>query len=156
MRSTTSSRTALSTRSSSAGARPPSTPPPSAARSSRSSTSLPRTALPNDVPRLADRVREYSDAGCLVTLDRLVEGIQGGTGQSFNLEVAASLSSRGVPFLLAGGLTPANVGRAISIVRPWGVDVSSGVETIGRKDRRKIHRFVENARHADAALSGSA
>ena len=111
---------------------------------------------PDDVPQLADRVREYADASCLVTLDRLVEGIQGGTGQSFNLEVAASLSSRGVSFLLAGGLTPANVGRAISIVRPWGVDVSSGVETIGKKDRRKIRRFVENARHADAALTGSA
>ena len=111
---------------------------------------------PDDVPQLAGRVREYADSGCLVTLDRLVEGIQGGTGQSFNLEVAASLSARGVPFLLAGGLTPANVGRAISIVRPWGVDVSSGVETIGKKDRRKIRRFVENARHADAALTGSA
>ena len=111
---------------------------------------------PDDVPQLAGRVQEYAEAGCLVTLDRLVEGIQGGTGQSFNLEVAASLSSRGVSFLLAGGLTPANVGRAISIVRPWGVDVSSGVETIGKKDRRKIRRFVENARHADAALTGSA
>ena len=111
---------------------------------------------PDDVPRLAGRVQEYAESGCLVTLDRLVEGIQGGTGQSFNLEVAASLSSRGVSFLLAGGLTPANVGRAISIVRPWGVDVSSGVETIGKKDRRKIRRFIENARHADAALSGSA
>ena len=111
---------------------------------------------PDDVPELAGRVQEYADAGCLVTLDRLVEGIQGGTGQSFNLDVAASMSSRGVSFLLAGGLTPANVGRAISIVRPWGVDVSSGVETLGRKDRRKIRRFIENARHADAALTGSA
>ena len=111
---------------------------------------------PDDVPELSEWVKEYADAGCLVTLDRLVEGVQGGTGQSFNLDVAASLSSRGVSFLLAGGLTPANVGRAISIVRPWGVDVSSGVETIGRKDRRKIRRFVENARHADAALTGSA
>ena len=111
---------------------------------------------PDDVPQLADRVRDYAGSGCLVTLDRLVEGIQGGTGQSFNLEVAASLSSRGVSFLLAGGLTPSNVGRAISIVRPWGVDVSSGVETIGKKDRRKIQRFVESARQTDAALSGSA
>ena len=111
---------------------------------------------PDDVPQLADRVREYAESGCLVTLDRLVEGIQGGTGQSFNLDVAASLAHRGGEFLLAGGLTPANVGRAISIVRPWGVDVSSGVETIGKKDRRKIRRFIENARHADAALSGSA
>ena len=111
---------------------------------------------PDDVPQLAGRMLEYAEAGCLVTLDRLVEGIQGGTGQSFNLEVAASLASRGVSFLLAGGLTPANVGRAISIVRPWGVDVSSGVETLGKKDRRKIRRFIENARHADAALTGSA
>ena len=113
-------------------------------------------SAPDDVPQLADRVREYAESGCLVTLDRLVEGIQGGTGQSFNLDVAASLAHRGGEFLLAGGLTPANVGRAISIVRPWGVDVSSGVETIGKKDRRKIRRFIENARHADAALSGSA
>ena len=111
---------------------------------------------PDDVPQLADRVRQYADAGCLVTLDRLVEGVQGGTGLSFNLDVAASLSSRGSSFLLAGGLTPANVGRVISVVRPWGVDVSSGVETIGKKDRRKIRRFVENARHADAALTGGA
>ena len=111
---------------------------------------------PHNVPQLAGGVREYADAGCLVTLDRLVEGIQGGTGQSFNLDVAASLSRRGVSFLLAGGLTPANVGRAISIVRPWGVDVSSGVETLGKKDRRKIQRFVSNAKDTDAALTGSA
>ena len=111
---------------------------------------------PDDVPQLAERVGEYADAACLVTLDRFVEGIQGGTGQSFNLDVAASLAHRGNEFLLAGGLTPANVGRIISSVRPWGVDVSSGVETLGKKDRRKIRRFVENARHADAALTGSA
>ena len=111
---------------------------------------------PDDVPQLAGGVREYADAGCLVTLDRLVEGIQGGTGQSFNLDVAASLSRRDVSFLLAGGLTPANVGRAISMVRPWGVDVSSGVETLGKKDRRKIQRFVSNAKDTDAALTGSA
>ena len=111
---------------------------------------------PDDVPQLADRVQEYAGAGCLVTLDRLVEGVQGGTGQSFNLDVAASLAHRGHSFLLAGGLNPANVGRIISAVRPWGVDVSSGIETLGRKDRRKIQRFVSNARDTDAALSGSA
>ena len=111
---------------------------------------------PDDVPELAERVHEYANAGCLVTLDRLVEGIQGGTGQSFNLDVAASLARRGSEFLLAGGLSPASVGRIISAVRPWGVDVSSGVETIGKKDRRKIQRFVNNARETDAALTGSA
>ena len=111
---------------------------------------------PDDVPTVAGRVREYVSAGCLVTLDRLVEGIQGGTGQSFNFDVAASLARRGNDFLLAGGLTPTNVGRVISAVRPWGVDVSSGVETLGRKDRRKIQRFVTNARDTDAALTGAA
>ena len=109
---------------------------------------------PEDVPQLAARMQEYADAGCLVTLDRLVEGIQGGTGQSFSLDVAASLARRSNDFLLAGGLNPANVGRVISVVRPWGVDVSSGVETIGKKDRRKIQRFIANARDADAALTG--
>ena len=109
---------------------------------------------PDDVPHLSERAQEYADAGCLVTLDRLVEGVQGGTGQSFNLDVAASLARRGNSFLLAGGLTPANVGRVISVVRPWGVDVSSGVETIGKKDRGKIRRFISNARDADAALTG--
>ena len=109
---------------------------------------------PDDVPELSERVQQYTDAACLVTLDRLVEGIQGGTGQSFNLDVAASLARRGNDFLLAGGLNPANVGRIISSVRPWGVDVSSGVETLGKKDRRKIQRFVSNARDADAALTG--
>ena len=111
---------------------------------------------PDDVPELADRVREFSEAGHLVTLDRLVEGIQGGTGRGFSQELAASLSRRGLSFLLAGGLTPVNVGRAVSVVRPWGVDVSSGVETLGKKDHRKIHRFVTNARDTDAALVGSA
>ena len=111
---------------------------------------------PRDVPELAGRVREYGESGCLVTLDRLVDGLQGGTGQGFDWEVAAALSRRGLPFLLAGGLTPANVGRAISAVRPWGVDVSSGVETLARKDRRKIRRFIDNARQADAALTGAA
>ena len=111
---------------------------------------------PGDVPELAARMEEYAAAGCIVTLDRLVAGLQGGTGQSFDLEVAAALARRGAAFLLAGGLSPANVARAISAVRPWGVDVSSGVETLGRKDRRKIRRFIDNARQADAALTGAA
>ena len=88
----------------------------------------------------------YQEAGCYITLDRLVEGLQGGTGQSFDWEVAARLSRKGYEFLLAGGLTPDNVAEAVAQVRPWGVDVSSGVETGGEKDPAKIHAFINNAR----------
>ncbi|MCH7735817.1 MAG: phosphoribosylanthranilate isomerase [Chloroflexi bacterium] len=96
------------------------------------------------------RVKEFSGVGHLVTLDRYVEGIQGGTGKGFDWDVAASLSQAGHPFLLAGGLTPENVSEAIMTVRPWGVDVSSGVETDGNKDHQKIRDFMQIARAAAA------
>ena len=55
--------------------------------------------------------------------------------------------------MLAGGLNPENVGEAIMRVRPWGVDVSTGVEaTPGRKDARKVKRFVEAAKEAGDAV----
>lgn len=92
------------------------------------------------------RIAPYLESGCRVTLDRLVEGLQGGTGQSFNWNVAASLSRQGYQFLLAGGLTPDNVAQAIKQVNPWGVDVSTGVETSGHKDPEKIRAFIRNAR----------
>ena len=95
---------------------------------------------------LETAMRQYQNAGCYITLDRLVDGLPGGTGQSFDWNIAAQLSRRGHPFLLAGGLTPANVTAAIAQVRPWGVDVSSGVETAGMKDPAKIRDFVNQAR----------
>lgn len=96
---------------------------------------------------LDDRMKAYRDAGHLVTLDRLVTGIPGGTGESFDWGIAAEFSSRGHSFLLAGGLLPESVAQAVTTVRPWGVDVSSGVETDGRKDPEKIRTFIRNARH---------
>ncbi len=98
---------------------------------------------------LAERVQQLRDAGHLVTLDRLVEGLQGGTGQAFDWSIAAEVSQRGASFLLAGGLTPDNVAQAIEEVRPWGVDVSSGVETNGVKDPEKIKSFIHNVRQSD-------
>ncbi len=98
------------------------------------------------------QVKEFSGVGHLVTLDRYVEGIQGGTGVGFDWDVAASLSQAGHPFLLAGGLTPENVSKAITKVNPWGVDVSSGVETNGKKDHAKIRDFMHEARAASKAI----
>ncbi len=71
----------------------------------------------------------------------------GGTGETHDWVIARSIAQQ-TPLFLAGGLTPANVGEAIQQVQPWGVDVSSGVETHGQKDIKKIQAFVENARNS--------
>ena len=98
------------------------------------------------VGRLSEQVSNLRGRGHLVTLDRKVEGLQGGTGESFDWDVAKALSSMSLPFLLAGGLTPENVNMAVRTVRPWGVDVSSGVETGGAKDGEKIRAFIRAVR----------
>ncbi len=81
----------------------------------------------------------------LMLVDAHVPGAYGGTGTLADWGRAAALARR-YPLLLAGGLTPANVAAAIAEVRPWGVDVSSGVETDGSKDLAKIEAFVRAAR----------
>ena len=73
----------------------------------------------------------------------------GGTGRRFD-HTAAREAARDHDFLLAGGLTSENVAEAVAGVRPWGVDVSSGVETGGVKDAAKIRAFIEAVREADA------
>lgn len=80
-------------------------------------------------------------------LDTKVAGRFGGTGQTFSLGIARNLA-QSYDFLLAGGLTPDNVAQAIAAAHPWGVDVSSGVESNGAKDVAKIRRFVAAARAA--------
>ena len=93
-------------------------------------------------------ITEYYGNGHACMLDTFKEGVLGGTGQTFDWEVASALSNA-YYFLLAGGLSPENVAEAIEEVKPWGIDVSSGVETNGQKDPAKIAQFIDQVRHAD-------
>jgi phosphoribosylanthranilate isomerase len=86
----------------------------------------------------------------------LVDAPNPGSGQVFDWGLAKGVLD-GARLLLAGGLTPDNVADAIWRVRPWGVDVSTGVETApgsGRKDPRKLRRFIDAARMATAVIEG--
>ena len=84
----------------------------------------------------------------------LFEGPSSGIGEMADWGRAAELSAQ-TELILAGGLTPANVAEAIAAVRPFGVDVSSGVEASpGVKDPAKIIEFVNRAREASALLKG--
>ncbi len=103
-----------------------------------------RIGSPEDVD-LAD-----SYAGDRLLTDARVEGTLGGTGASFDWRLVQELAARR-PLILAGGLTPDNVASAIRSVRPWGVDVASGVERSRReKDAALVRRFVAEARGASA------
>ena len=80
---------------------------------------------------------------------------RGGRGISVDLTRAVSISSNH-RLVLAGGLTPENVADRIAIVRPWAVDVSSGVESSpGKKDMELIRRFIAAVRQADAQGDGN-
>jgi phosphoribosylanthranilate isomerase len=84
-------------------------------------------------------------------LDAYVPGSYGGTGERFDWELATAHPGR-PPLILAGGLTPDNVGEAVAMVRPFAVDVSSGVEASpGVKDSDRMRRFFEAVQQAAAA-----
>lgn len=94
-----------------------------------------------------DPIRNYRVAGYL--LDTFSPSFYGGTGTSFNWEIATEAVKRHQRIILAGGLTPDNVAEAIRQVRPYGVDVSSGVEAKpGKKDQEKVREFIRNAKEA--------
>ena len=116
---------------------------------------LPRRALkavrvgegfaPEDALRFEGRA-----AGLL--LDTGGPGARGGTGRAFDWSLARGVRERARFLLLAGGLSPENVGAAVEAVRPDGVDASSRLETTpGRKDHARVRAFVEAVREAEAA-----
>jgi phosphoribosylanthranilate isomerase len=79
-------------------------------------------------------------------VDAAIKGVYGGSGMVADWSAAAELSKQ-FPLLLAGGLTPENVGKAVRQVHPWGVDVASGVEASpGMKDPGRLKAFVEAVR----------
>lgn len=93
-----------------------------------------------------DKIRRYQASAYL--LDAYTEEEYGGTGKVFNWEIAYEARQLG-PIILAGGLNVGNIEEAVRRVRPYGVDVSSGVEETKRsKDHAKIKEFVERAKGA--------
>ena len=81
-------------------------------------------------------------------IDSNVKGRYGGTGIKFDWKLAVPIAKE-FPVIIAGGLTPDNVAEAIKTISPWGVDVSSGVETKGVKDMGKVKKFIQAVRKAD-------
>jgi len=99
-----------------------------------------RVAAREDVERARAAPGEY------VLVDAKVDGALGGTGHAFDWTLILELA-RERRLVLAGGLTPENVGRAVAMVNPWCVDVASGVESApGQKDLAKVRAFVRAAR----------
>ncbi len=99
-----------------------------------------------DLESLKD-MEKYHDVSILLETYSPVQA--GGTGNPFPWEIALKAKEER-NFILSGGLNPLNVGEAIKKVRPWGVDICSGVEAIpGKKDLSKMIDFVKEARKAD-------
>jgi phosphoribosylanthranilate isomerase len=98
------------------------------------------------ITRYLDLCREVGRLPAAVLIDAHVTGQYGGTGRTAPWRLLASFRP-GVPLVLAGGLTPDNVAEAVRVVRPYAVDVASGVESApGVKDLDKVRWFIERAR----------
>ena len=104
---------------------------------------------PEDIcANLAIGVKALSSQKHIYLLDSHVKDKYGGTGMTFDWNLARPAAEQ-FPVIIAGGLTPENITRAIEIATPWGVDVSSGVETGGAKDITKIQALIEAVRRTD-------
>ena len=107
------------------------------------------TPISAQMPRIMVLQQRHALAGHRIVLDAQAPGEYGGTGRQFDWDLAADFAGA-FAMCLAGGLSPENVKEAVERVRPWGVDVSSGVETDGEKDPAKVRVFVEAVRVVDA------
>jgi phosphoribosylanthranilate isomerase len=100
---------------------------------------------------LADAARRFVEAGAdAVLVDSVIPGRPAGTGKAVDWNLARTVVDTGVaPCILAGGLDPDNVGRAVAAVQPFAVDVISAVEDAEhRKDRTKVRAFIRAAKEA--------
>ena len=101
------------------------------------------------VAYLRKHIEEIVSGMHMCLLDKYTAGALGGTGKSFDWNIAAEIAKH-YRIILAGGLNPKNVQEAISTARPWVVDVSTGVETDGVKDIDKIMAFGKSVRAVGA------
>ena len=112
---------------------------------------LDRIALPADLERWPV-FRDGTTLPAALPRRLLFEGARSGAGEVADWSRAASIAGR-TELVLGGGLTPGNVAQAVAAVRPYGVDVSSGVESApGRKDPGRIRSFISAAREAAAGV----
>ncbi|ATZ61624.2 MAG: phosphoribosylanthranilate isomerase [Methanosarcinales archaeon Met12] len=112
--------------------------------------SIIKTIGVSDFNGTISRVNEVASAVDAILLDT-IEYKPGGTGVVHNWEVSAKIvDDCPLPVVLAGGLTSENVSRAISIVKPYAVDVASGVEVNGKKVGRKVRAFISEVVHAQS------
>lgn len=106
-------------------------------------------ALRVEGPESLQKISEYNGIADLILLDAFKAGQAGGTGETFDWELAVQAKTSGIPIVLAGGLNPDNVATAVKKVAPAGVDAASGVEKDGhprKKDVDKLTRFIQNAK----------
>jgi len=109
-----------------------------------------KTVGVSDFISTMSRINEVEDFVDAILLDTAGDR-PGGTGTVHDWKVSAEIVKRcTIPVILAGGLRPENVSRAISIVKPYAVDVASGVETNGRKDASKLKAFIQEAKRVQS------
>ena len=96
----------------------------------------------DSVQDVGSKIKFYLAVCDYIILDTYSKNSSGGTGKVFNWKKYSSLFSKNI--FVAGGLNPNNISEIISIYKPWGVDVSSGVESNGIKDFNKIRKFIDH------------